>query len=68
MGDITNYAIPFFLFTLLVELSISLYGKRTFYTKNDTFASLSMGIGSIVSSLLSKGIKFTVFTLSLIHI
>ena len=62
MGDITNYAIPFFLFTLLVELSISLYGKRTFYTKNDTFASLSMGIGSIVSSLLSKGIKFTVFT------
>lgn len=62
MGDITNYAIPFFFITLLAELSISLYGKRKFYTTNDTFASLSMGIGSIVASLFSKGIKFTVFT------
>lgn len=62
MGDITNYAIPFFILTLVAELSISIYGKRKFYTKNDTLASLSMGIGSIVSTLLMKGVKFGVFT------
>ena len=62
MDDITIYAIPFFLLTLLAELSISIYGKRKYYTTNDTFASLSMGIGSIGTTLLMKGVKYGVFT------
>ena len=62
MGDITNFAIPFFLATLMIEVALSLYGNREYYTKKDTFASLTMGIGSIGSSLITKGLKFGVFT------
>jgi sterol desaturase/sphingolipid hydroxylase (fatty acid hydroxylase superfamily) len=62
MGDITNFAIPFFLATLIIEVALSIYGNREFYTKKDTFASLSMGIGSIGTSLITKGLKFGVFT------
>ena len=61
MGDITNYAIPFFIVTLLMEFALSIYGKRKYYTNKDTWASLSMGIGSIGASLLTKGVKFGVF-------
>ena len=62
MGDITNFAIPFFIATLMIEVALSLYGNREYYTKKDTFASLIMGIGSIGSSLITKGLKFGVFT------
>ena len=62
MGDVTNFAIPFFLATLLIELGLSIYGNRDYYKKKDTFASLTMGIGSIGSSLITKGLKFGVFT------
>ena len=58
MGDITNYAIPFFIVTLIIEVALSIYGNREYYTKKDTFASLSMGIGSIGTSLITKGLKF----------
>ena len=61
MGDITNFAIPFFLVTLLIEIALSIYGNREYYTKKDTFASLAMGIGSIGSSIITKGLKFGVF-------
>jgi len=43
-------------------VALSIYGNREFYTKKDTFASLSMGIGSIGTSLITKGLKFGVFT------
>ena len=62
MGDITNFAIPFFLATLIIEVALSIYGNRESYTKKDTFASLSMGIGSIGTSLITKGLKSGVFT------
>ena len=62
MGDITNYAIPFFAVTLLLELGISIYGKRKYYTNKDTLASLIMGVGSIGTTLLMKGFKFGIFT------
>ena len=62
MGDITNYAIPFFILTLVIELGISLYGKKKYYTTLDTMASLAMGVGSIGTTLLTKGLKFGVFT------
>ena len=61
MGDITNYAIPFFIVTLIIEVALSIYGNREYYTKKDTFASLSMGIGSIGTSLITKGLKFGIF-------
>ena len=37
MGDITNFAIPFFLATLIIEVALSIYGNREYYTKKDTF-------------------------------
>jgi sterol desaturase/sphingolipid hydroxylase (fatty acid hydroxylase superfamily) len=61
MGDITNYAIPFFLFTLFIEIAISIYGKKKYYKAKDAITSISMGLGSIASSLLTKGMKFGVF-------
>ena len=62
MGDITNYAIPFFFLTLVIEVALSIRGNRESYAKKDTIASLSMGIGSIGSSLITKGLKFGVFS------
>jgi sterol desaturase/sphingolipid hydroxylase (fatty acid hydroxylase superfamily) len=48
--------------TLLIELGISIYGKKKYFTTKDTFASLAMGVGSIGSSILTKGLAFGVFT------
>jgi len=62
MGDITNYAIPFFILTLIIEISISIYGNKKYYTSKDAIASISMGLGSIATSLLTKGAKFGIFS------
>jgi sterol desaturase/sphingolipid hydroxylase (fatty acid hydroxylase superfamily) len=61
MGDITNYAIPFFIVTLFIEVALSIYGNRKYYTEKDTIASLLMGIGSVGTSLITKGLKLGVF-------
>ncbi len=56
------YAIPIFILTIIVELIITRKQRPVKYTKKDTLASLAMGIGNVVTGLVSKIIVFGVFT------
>jgi sterol desaturase/sphingolipid hydroxylase (fatty acid hydroxylase superfamily) len=52
--NLIYYAIPFFIVTVLIE-SIILFKKQPRNVEfKDTFASISMGIGNVISNLLSK--------------
>jgi len=52
--NLIYYAIPFFIVTVIFEsIVISKKQPKSFHLK-DTFASLAMGIGNVVSNLLSK--------------
>jgi sterol desaturase/sphingolipid hydroxylase (fatty acid hydroxylase superfamily) len=60
--DIITPAIPVFIVTLVVEI---LYAKRIrehWYETKDTAASLSMGIGNVITNLLGKFLVFGVFS------
>jgi sterol desaturase/sphingolipid hydroxylase (fatty acid hydroxylase superfamily) len=52
--NLIYYAIPFFIVTVIFEsIVISKKQPKSFHLK-DTFASLAMGIGNVISNLLSK--------------
>ncbi|MEM7571435.1 MAG: sterol desaturase family protein [Bacteroidota bacterium] len=51
------YAIPFFVLFLLLELAIGVHQRRDWYVAKDTMSSLAMGIGNVVTGLLSKGLE-----------
>ena len=61
MADIIHYAIPGFIFLLLVEVGIAVKEKKDWFEARDTFSSLSMGIGNVIIGLFSKGITLGVF-------
>lgn len=63
MKNIILYAIPFFVITLLIELAISVYNKRKWYSTPDTFSSLSMGIGNVLIGLVFKCLIFGAYSL-----
>jgi sterol desaturase/sphingolipid hydroxylase (fatty acid hydroxylase superfamily) len=48
------YAIPFFIALLVAEAVFSALQKRDLFEAKDTFTSLAMGIGNVLSGLLSK--------------
>ncbi|PWU00833.1 MAG: C-5 sterol desaturase [Bacteroidetes bacterium] len=48
------YAIPAFIILLLIEAWYSYKEKKEFYTGKDTFASLAMGIGNVLTGFVSK--------------
>lgn len=65
MPDIPNlpllyYAIPFFIVLLLIEVGIGAYEKKDWYQAKDTFSSLAMGIGNVLTGLLAKGFELSV--------
>lgn len=56
------YAIPVFIVMILIEVLISYKEKKDSYiSSKDTWASLSMGIGSIFSDILAKSLAFALF-------
>lgn len=57
------YAIPFFVLLLLVEASLAYREQKHLYEVRDTFSSLAMGIGNVLSGLLTKALIFGAFTL-----
>ncbi len=58
-----NYAIPFFIVAILLELLIqSKEQKKSYSNKKDVIASLAMGIGSIFTNLSMKIIYFIIFS------
>ena len=59
--DILYYAIPGFLILLLLEAWYSWRENKEFYETKDTFSSLAMGIGNVISGLLAKIIVLGAF-------
>jgi len=57
------YAIPGFIFLLVVEAIFSAYEKKDLYKTKDTFSSLALGIGNLLTGLLSKGMIFGAYML-----
>jgi len=60
---ILYYAIPFFLLSLLVEAWLSHRERKHLYEVKDTFSSLALGIGNLLSGLISKAFIFGLFML-----
>jgi sterol desaturase/sphingolipid hydroxylase (fatty acid hydroxylase superfamily) len=56
-------AIPVFIGLVVVEAIIDAMMRRDLYERQDTFASLAMGVGNVVVTLGSKAMIFAVFTL-----
>ncbi len=48
------WAIPAFIILLLLEVGVAAHEKRDWFVKKDTFSSLSMGIGNVVTGFVSK--------------
>ena len=53
-NDPVNYFAPFFIVLILLELGIDLAQKKEWYNKKDAWASIAMGLGSVVLSLFAK--------------
>jgi sterol desaturase/sphingolipid hydroxylase (fatty acid hydroxylase superfamily) len=63
--NLIYYAIPFFIVSVIIE-SLVLYKKSpSSINIKDTFASLAMGIGNVISNLLSK--LFVVFIITFLY-
>lgn len=57
-----NYAVPFFIALLLLELWFTIREHKQSYATKDTFSSLSMGIGNLIIGILTtKAIVFGSF-------
>lgn len=60
MKDIIYYAIPVFVVSLVAEILYFRYLKKHehHYNTRDTVSSLSMGIGNVITGLVSKAVVF----------
>jgi sterol desaturase/sphingolipid hydroxylase (fatty acid hydroxylase superfamily) len=56
------YAIPFFLLLLGIEAWLSARSRRELYDKSDTWSSLSLGIGNVLTGFLTKALVFGLFS------
>ncbi|GAB3015860.1 sterol desaturase family protein [Spirosoma pulveris] len=65
MRDLIQYAIPGFIILLVTEVVITAIQHKDYYDRNDTFGSLSMGIGNVVIGFIGKAIVFG--SLSLVY-
>lgn len=62
--DPVVYAIPFFLITIAIELYINWKEHRHLYDDvKDAFASIGMGLGSLVVDIVMKGLAYGTYTL-----
>jgi sterol desaturase/sphingolipid hydroxylase (fatty acid hydroxylase superfamily) len=60
---ILYYAIPGFVILLSVEAWLSFREQRDLYETRDTFSSLALGIGNVLTGLITKTLIFGFFTL-----
>ncbi len=56
--NLIHLAIPAFLLLLLLEAIADARMRTDLYERQDTFASLAMGIGNVLVNLVAKGIQF----------
>ncbi len=61
MPDLVQLAIPGFILLLTAEVIFDAIIKRHLYETEDTVSSLLMGIGNVISGLLSKLLIFAVY-------
>ena len=62
--DPVIYAIPFFLIAIAVELYVNWKEKRELYKDSkEAFASIGMGLGSLVIDILMKGLAYGAYTI-----
>lgn len=59
---ILYYAIPFFLLLLSIEAWLGYREQRNQYEKKDTFSSLALGIGNVLTGFVTKAIIFGLFS------
>lgn len=59
--NLIYWAIPAFLILLIAEAIISAIEQRDLFEAKDTFASLAMGVGNVITNLLAKAIVLAVF-------
>ncbi len=61
MKDLIHLAIPAFLGLLILEAILAAKMRQDLYEWKDTAASLTMGIGNVLVSLVTKGLEFGLF-------
>lgn len=57
------YAIPFFVVLLSIEAWFSYKENKDLYEKKDTWSSLALGIGNVLTGFITKALIFGLFTL-----
>src|SRR5579871_973279 len=57
------YAIPGFVLLVIAEAIFSAVEKRELYETKDTFSSLALGIGNVLTGLITKALIFGLFLL-----
>jgi len=57
------YAIPFFVLLLSIEAWFSYKENKDLYEKKDTWSSLALGIGNVLTGFITKALIFGLFTL-----
>jgi sterol desaturase/sphingolipid hydroxylase (fatty acid hydroxylase superfamily) len=60
--DPVNYAVPFFVLLIAIELYLSQREKRNLYEWHDSWASIGMGIGVVFIGLVMKAIALAFYT------
>jgi sterol desaturase/sphingolipid hydroxylase (fatty acid hydroxylase superfamily) len=63
MPNLVHLAIPAFLLLVSLEAIADAVIRRDLYEIKDTAASLTMGIGNLLTNLLAKAMQFSVFSL-----
>jgi sterol desaturase/sphingolipid hydroxylase (fatty acid hydroxylase superfamily) len=61
-GDPSIYAIPIYIFFIGFELFLNVKQNLHLYTTKDSFASIAMGVGSVIIGILTKTLFFLLFT------
>ncbi len=61
MPELIHLAIPGFVLLLVAEAIFDTLYKKHLYEVKDTFSSLAMGIGNVITGLFTKGIVFAVY-------
>jgi sterol desaturase/sphingolipid hydroxylase (fatty acid hydroxylase superfamily) len=56
------YAIPFFVLLLSIEAWFSYKENKNLYEKKDTWSSLALGIGNVLTGFITKALIFGLFT------
>ncbi len=59
---ILYYAIPFFVLLLSIEAWFSYREQKKLYETKDTFTSLGLGIGNVITGFFTKALIFGLFT------